>query len=473
MAPQFLAVFDDVFFHTVLVHQRVHGVDPVHAAFAIEYFGEDLFGVVLGTVYQDVHSIGKDLAKTLLDNYGYRTIDLGVQVPLEDFIDTAKKEKADAIGMSALLVQTSNHMITVAKMLEELKYDIPILIGGAPVNDRHAGYVAMHGQDDTEQILSKVFYCESGMDGVNTMNTLMDKDRVEEYVVENREKLRRHYQRAKGLQEDREKLLASVKRRKVDFKKYQPATEGFGIHKVEIRLSKLEDVVDNKSLFSLNWKYGKQSTWEKKGITGDALKKLKKEWLKKADESGWITPRARFALLPAQSDGDTVILYDPENRERELGRIAWTVCLGKGKNGQRDKFSVAQYVHSRDSGRMDAVGLQITTAGPAMEAAIQQFKADHDSESALYLQGLGDRIAEDFAEYIHGLLRQRAGRGKDKSGQRYSPGYAAIEDLANNRVIHEILGSADLGIALTGAGEFDPPSTTAAVVCFHPDAGYF
>ena len=84
--------------------------------------------VVIGTVYQDVHSIGKDLAKTLLENYGYRVIDLGVQVPLDLFIDTAEQESADAIGMSALLVQTSNHMITVARMLLDRKYSIPILI---------------------------------------------------------------------------------------------------------------------------------------------------------------------------------------------------------------------------------------------------------------------------------------------------------------------------------------------------------
>ncbi|MFQ5716376.1 MAG: cobalamin-dependent protein, partial [Nitrospinales bacterium] len=106
--------------------------------------------VVLGTVYQDVHSIGKDLAKTLLENYGYKVIDLGVQTPLDKFIQTAQREKADAIGMSALLVQTSNHMITVSRMLKEESYDIPLLLGGAPVNQRHAGYVGMWGQENLD-----------------------------------------------------------------------------------------------------------------------------------------------------------------------------------------------------------------------------------------------------------------------------------------------------------------------------------
>ncbi len=446
--------------------RHASGVEP---GAAIDYKGV----VVLGTVYQDVHSIGKDLAKTLLDNYGYRTIDLGVQVPLEKFIETAREEKADAIGLSALLVQTSNHMITVARMLKEEDYNIPVLIGGAPVNDRHAGYVAMCGQDQTEQILSNVFYCESGMDGVNTMNALMNRDQLQELLAANRGKLIRSYERAKGIAENREKLLATLDRRKVSFKKHEVMQNGYGVHKVEFKLAKLANVIDSKSLFSLNWKFGKQSSWKKKGVTAEQLKHLREEWMQKADANRWITPRARFAILPAQSEDDELIVYHPEDHEKVLGRIRWSVVIGKGKNGSKDVFSVAQYFHSKRSGIMDVVGLQITTAGRKMEEVLADFKTEHDSESALYLQGLGDRVAEDFAEYIHGLMAQRTGRKKDQLGQRYSPGYPAIEDLTNNKVIYDILETEDLGITLTSANEFDPPSTTAAVVCFHPDAGYF
>ncbi|MCH6579502.1 MAG: homocysteine S-methyltransferase family protein [Nitrospinae bacterium] len=446
--------------------RHASGMEP---GAAINYKGV----VVIGTVYQDVHSIGKDLAKTLLDNYGYRTIDLGVQVPLEKFIETARAENADAIGLSALLVQTSNHMITVARMLKEEDYNIPVLIGGAPVNDRHAGYVAMCGQDRTEQILSNVFYCESGMDGVNTMNALMDRDQLEELLAANREKLIRSYQRAKGIEENREKLLATLDRRQVSFKKHEVLQNGYGIHKLELKLEKLTNVIDSKSLFSLNWKFGKQSSWKKKGVTAEQLKNLREEWLQKADANRWITPRARFAILPAQSEDDELIVYHPEEHERELGRIRWNPVIGKGKNGSKDVFSVAQYYYPKSSGIMDVVGLQITTAGRNMEAVIAGFKTEHDSESALYLQGLGDRVAEDFAEYIHGLMGQRTGRKKDQLGQRYSPGYPALVDLTNNKVIYDILKTEDLGITLTSANEFDPPSTTAAVVCFHPDAGYF
>jgi 5-methyltetrahydrofolate--homocysteine methyltransferase len=121
---------------------------------------------------------------------------------------------------------------------------------------------------------------------------------------------------------------------------------------------------------------------------------------------------------------------------------------------------------------MDVIGLQITTAGSGSEPAILQFKKDHDSESGLYLQGLCDRVAEDLAEYIHNLLRKRVGLKKGRDGQRYSPGYPAIVDLINNKTIWERLEAHDIGVSLTDANEFDPPSSTAAVICFHKEASY-
>ncbi|MFP6637493.1 MAG: vitamin B12 dependent-methionine synthase activation domain-containing protein, partial [Nitrospinaceae bacterium] len=436
------------------------GIEP---GAAIDYKGV----VVIGTVYQDVHSIGKDLAKTLLENYGYRVIDLGVQVPLDRFIETARTENADAIGMSALLVQTSNHMITVSKMLLDQKFSIPVLLGGAPVNARHAGYVAMHGGDNMEAILDNVFYCDSGMDGVNTMGLLMDKKQRPILLKENKEKLLREYQRAKGIQKEKDKLLATLPRRKVNFRHHEVSADGYGIHKVEFKLHKLK--LDQKSLYSLNWKFGKKSSWLQKGITVDQLNKLEKEWVEKAEQNGWVVPKARFGLFPAQSDGDEVIIYDSENREKEIARVRFDVCIGKGR---KDIFSVGQYFHTVDSGQWDAIGLQITTAGIGVESGIEEFKTQNDSESALYLQGLSDRVAEDLAEYIHQLLRHGFGTKKENWGQRYSPGYPAITDLFYNRVVWELLGADDIGVTLTSANEFYPPSTTAAVVCFHKDAGY-
>jgi len=277
------------------------------------------------------------------------------------------------------------------------------------------------------------------------------------------------YQKAKGIQAKKNKLLQTLPRRKVSFRKHETPSEGYGIHKVEFKLHKLVGDLDRKSLYSLNWKFGKKSSWIPKGVSLQQLQSLEKTWIEKAEDRGWIVPKARFGLFPAQSDGDEVIVYDPKDRNKELARLRFDVCIGRGR---KDIFSVSQYFHAKASGHWDVIGLQISTAGDKVEGGIEEFKAQNDSESALYLQGLSDRVAEDLAEYIHKLLRQRFGAKKERLGQRYSPGYPAITDLTYNRFIWEVLGARDLGVTLTSGNEFYPPSTTAAVVCFHKDAGY-
>ena len=141
-------------------------------------------------------------------------------------------------------------------------------------------------------------------------------------------------------------------------------------------MHKLESNLNNKSLFSLNWKFGKQSSWKDKSVDIDQLKQLKKEWIEKAESNGWVVPKARFVLLPAQSAGDEVILYDPKDTEKEIGRIGFSVCVGKG---QKDIFSAAQYFHPKSSGQMDAIGLQITTAGDEAEKAIKTLRSRHST----------------------------------------------------------------------------------------------
>ena len=142
--------------------------------------------------------------------------------------------------------------------------------------------------------------------------------------------------------------------------------------------------------------------------------------------------------------------------------------VGRQKN---EVFSAAQYYRSLDSGQMDAIGLQISTSGYRIDEVIQKLKEEGDSESVLYLQGLSDRIAEDMADYLHNLLRDRIGIQKN-SGTRYSPGYPAITNLENNLKISRQLNASQIGILLTSAYEFSPTGSTAAVVCFHPDASY-
>ena len=428
--------------------------------------------IVLGTVYQDVHSIGKDLAKTLLENYGYRVIDLGVMTPLQKYIDKAKEYNADAIGMSALLVQTSNHMIAVSKMMKEQGLeDTYALIGGAPVSDRHAAYVALAGDEDVSHMRKNVFYCPTAMDGVNIMNKLMAATDLGEILERNQKRLIGRYHRAQRRTQEDAELLRTLPRRVIQFDAHElPESPWFKPETVSCPLVDFRGHIDKRNLFSLNWKFGGKSKHAKHGTTPEELENLFLEWTGRAGREGWLQPQGVIAVFPACSDGDAVVLLEPEDHARELYRFDFDLVIGAGRE---DTVCAAQYFWPRDTGRIDAVGLQISSTGPQVDRQLAIFKEQGDSESALFLQGLSDRLAEDMAEYLHVAMRQRLGFGGTKIGTRWSPGYPAITDTLNNVQIHRLLQAAErIGVSVTDAGEFSPTGCTAAIVSFHPDARY-
>lgn len=439
------------------------GVD-IHSK--IEYKGT----VVLGTVYQDVHSIGKDLARTLLENYGYRVIDLGTMTPLQDFIDTAKEYNADAIGMSALLVQTSNHMITVSKMMKEQGLELPILIGGAPVSDRHAAYVALAGDDNPDNMRENVFYCRTAMDGVNVMNRLQSGKELEAFYQANREKLLKKFSRAKEREASTKKLFETLPRREISFAEHRLPPEP-RMRRKEFRYSVKEfaPLLDKKTLFSLNWRFGGTASRKKQGHSPEELDALLAEWIEKTTERGWLQPQGVCGIYPCYAEGDEVVVLDPEDTSKVRCRLDFTVVIGGEK---KDLVSGAQYFYPKAFGELDAVGLQITTSGPQVDNIIAELKAEGDYESNLFLQGLSDRIAEDMADHLNNAQREMLGL-EGHVGQRWSPGYPGMRNTSLNRVILEQLKATDLlGVRVTEADEFSPTGTTAAVVSFHPDAKY-
>ncbi len=428
--------------------------------------------IVLGTVYQDVHSIGKDLVKTLLENYGYRVVDLGVQVPLERFIKEAKEHKAVAIGMSALLVQTSNHMIDCAKMAKEAGLDdVALLIGGAPVNHGHAASVAMHGQNDVEHLISSVFYCASAMDGVNILNQYTTSSESREGLLKNNAtKLREHYQSLVSRSQEAEELLTTLPRRYItDHSKQRDVKDYFKEKKSEMTMKEFSSFINLKSLFSLNWKYGGHASWQKKGMTEELLKEQFEKWVGLCDEKSWLKPQAICGIYPCQSHGDAVIIYHPEDLKKEIACFDFSPVVGKEK---KDVFSAAQYFLSKETRKYDVIGLLIASGGLGVQKQIKIFQDQGDTESAWLLQGLSDRVAEDMAEYTHHILRKHMGLS-EKEGTRYSPGYPGLKDIKVNQVIVDLLrAQKNISVALTEASVFEPTGTTAAVVCFHPESRY-
>ena len=348
--------------------------------------------IVLGTVHQDVHSIGKDLAKTLFENYGYRVVDLGVMTPLQAYIDAAREHQATAIGMSALLVQTSNHMITVSRMMAEQGLaGLPILLGGAPVNWRHAAYVAMAGQEDPAKIRPNVFYCPTAMDGVNVMNRWVGGQDRAPILEANRDKLLANLERAEKKRDEDARLMRELAPRVIRFDEHRvPDSPWFRCETLRYSLRQLAPYLDTKTLFGLNWKFGGTASREKRGETAKKLMALFEEWIDRADKGQWVQPQGVYGIYPCQSDGDEVLVYDPDDFGVVLCRFGFTRVLGAMRS---DTVCAAQYFYPRESGRMDAIGVQLTTSGPQVEPN-RPIRAEGNSEAVLYLQGLSDRVAK-------------------------------------------------------------------------------
>ncbi|MBU2512055.1 homocysteine S-methyltransferase family protein [bacterium] len=440
--------------------KQVSGVDPNDAS-------GSKGTIVLGTVYQDVHSIGKDLTKTLMENYGFRVIDLGVQVPVRDFIETAKKHNAMAIGMSALLVQTSNHMITVSALLEEEgMQEVSLLIGGAPVNERHASFVALAGRDDEETMRENVFYCRSGMDGVNILNQLLDSEQNKQLLLRNKPGLIKAYRSGLRLDKERGNLLATLPKRKVGFDKPNSYDGKLGqIEKIERTIVDFKDNLNLLLLFTLNWKYGGKKSWEKKGISYEYLVEKAEEWVQRSGENQWVQPQAVFSVLPCRGGEDSVTIKDPISG-KPIATLTFNDVIGQGK---KDIFNVARFFNPDKD---DIIGLQVSTGGPNVTEAINRLK-ENDREGALLLQGLSDRVAEDMAEYTNQIVNTMVYNNPEASSTRYSPGYPAMTEIANNKTIADLLDATNqLGIKLTDGFEFSPTGTTAAIICFHQDADY-
>ena len=426
--------------------------------------------VVIGTVYQDVHSIGKDLARTLLENYGYRVIDLGTMTPLQDYIDAAKEHKADAIGMSALLVQTSNHMITVSKMMHEQGLDIPVLIGGAPVSERHAAYVAMADKEEPNEMRPDVFYCRTAMDAVNVMSTLQSGQNTDDYLAKNKAKLVKRFERAQKRGAEESELLATLPHRVITYDHGAlPAEPRFHAERIEFSLGDFAPYIDKKTLYALNWRFGGSAAQARQGHSQEELEGLFAAWIERGTSAELLKPQGLIGIFPCNSDGDDVIVYDPETPTKELCRFNFTRVIGADR---KDTVCAAQYFHPKGTGQLSAIGIQLATSGPQVDEHLARYKAEDDSESKLLLQGLSDRIAEDLAEHLHQEQRKRLGLAP-KVGQRWSPGYPGMRNAELNQVILEILGGTNLlGVVCTEAGEFSPTGTTAAIVSYHPEARY-
>lgn len=420
--------------------------------------------VVIATVFGDVHDIGKSLVNTILTNNGYTVVDLGKQVPVETIIDAAVEHEADAIGLSALLVSTSKQMPVTIRELHERGHDFPVLIGGAAIN-RDFGRRVLYpfGKESDEIYEPGVIYCKDAFQGLDTMDalieaesraSLLDKLRVEAEAFRNKP----------AAQDDGPPVTDASVRSAADPDAAIPEPPFWGVREIPVDLDDVFDHLDLHVLFKLHWggRGVKGEEWDR--LVGDDFRpRLERMWA----EQDFLHPQAVLGYFPCNADGNDLVVFDPDEPDREINRLVFP------RQPRHDRICLADFFRPLGGdGVRDVVALQGVTVGPQVTDLMERLEADGEFAEQLFTHGLGVQAAEGLAEWLHQRVRSDLGIGAAQ-GRRYSWGYPACPDQSEHTKVWELLDLERIGMYLSDGYAVMPEQSTVAIISHHPQAVYF
>jgi 5-methyltetrahydrofolate--homocysteine methyltransferase len=442
--------------------------------------------ILMATVKGDVHDIGKNIVGVVLQCNNYEVIDLGVMVPAEKILQTARLEKVDIIGLSGLITPSLDEMVHMAKEMERQGFDIPLMIGGATTSRAHTAVKIepnYHGP---------TVYVTDASRSVGVASNLLSDDLKGDFVTKIRTEYEEVRERHKGREaKTKQHTLAAARRNKYVWGNYEPVKPMFLGTKV----------IDHFPLDTLVWYIDWTpffQTWEMAGsypkilddkVVGDEARKLFDDaqvMLKKIITEEWLSARAVIGFFPANSDGDDVIVYTDDSRQQKLESLHHLRQQNIKAPG-RPNYCLSDFIAPVDSGKADYIGAFAVTTGIGIEEKLSQFEQDHDDYSAIMLKALADRLAEAFAEYMHEAVRKEYwGYAKDETyvneqliheayqGIRPAPGYPACPDHTEKAKLFEMLNvTQNTSIELTESYAMYPASAVSGWYFSHPDAQYF
>jgi 5-methyltetrahydrofolate--homocysteine methyltransferase len=451
--------------------------------------------IVLATVKGDVHDIGKNLVDIILTNNGYTVYNLGIKQPIADIIKAWREHKADAIGLSGLLVKSVTVMEENLNELNAEKIDVPVILGGAALA-RH--YCEGHLRTVYH---SDCFYGKDAFEGLRVMDHITTgraaqlNSEIQERVGKraNAEEVigRSRAQRAKELEDASAggvAVAAPARSSTAVLADSQiPAPPFWGSRVVtDIDLDQVYPFINPIALFRGQWQV-------KKGALSDAdydtlieeqvvpvFERLKRECKAK----GLLQPKVVYGYFPCNADGNDLVIYEgagdqPPAARKELERFSFP------RQPDRNRLCISDFFLPVESGRTDVVAMHCVTMGPRASDATRELFARNDYKEYLYLHGLSVETAEALAEMWHKRIRQELGIATDDSprmkelftqhyrGSRYSFGYPACPEMSDQDKLFRLLRPDRIGCTLTENWQIDPEQSTSAIIVHHPAAKYF
>ncbi|HEY3774197.1 MAG TPA: homocysteine S-methyltransferase family protein [Solirubrobacteraceae bacterium] len=424
--------------------------------------------VVIATVFGDVHDIGKSLVNTILTNNGYTVVDLGKQVPISAILDAAVEHDATAIGLSALLVSTSKQMPACVQELHERGLEYPVLIGGAAINRNFGLRILYPGGTESDEVYGPgVFYCKDAFEGLAKMDQLVDAQARESLVAKTREAAQRLREAPVVTDHDAPPLDDASVRSGASTAVQIPEPPFWGAREIPIDLDAVYHHLDTHVLFKLHWggRGVKGEAWREL-VEGDFRPRLERMW----SEQTYLRPRALLGYFPCNSDGNSLIVWDPEfPGERELERFVFP------RQPRHDRICLADFYRPLTQShppQIDVVAFQAVTAGDEVTELIASLEAEGEFAEQLFVHGLGVQTAEGMAEWMHARARRDLGC-QSGQGRRYSWGYPACPEQSELEKLFRLLDAPSIGLRLSGGHALEPEQSTVAIVAHHPQAIYF
>ncbi|WP_418303855.1 methionine synthase [Pantoea agglomerans] len=442
--------------------------------------------IVLATVKGDVHDIGKNIVGVVLQCNNYEIIDLGVMVPGEKILKTAREVNADIIGLSGLITPSLDEMVNMAKEMERQGFTLPLLIGGATTSKAHTAVkIEQHYSGPT-------VYVQNASRTVGVVSSLLSATLKEDFVARTRkeyETVRIQHARKKPRTPPVSLQAARDNATSIDWESYTPPVPHRpGVSQVEASIETLRNYIDWTPFF-MTWSLaGKYPRIMEDEVVGEEAQRLFADanaMLDRLSQQSLLKPRGVVGVFPANRVGDDIHLYSDERRDEIL-------CVSHHLRQQTEKsdfanYCLADFVAPKASGKADYLGAFAVTGGLEEDALAEAYDRQHDDYNKIMVKALADRLAEAFAEYLHERVRKVIwGFAPNENlsneelirenyqGIRPAPGYPACPEHTEKAAIWRLLAVEEqTGMKLTESFAMWPGASVSGWYFSHPDSRYF
>ncbi|WP_293774314.1 methionine synthase [uncultured Pantoea sp.] len=442
--------------------------------------------IVLATVKGDVHDIGKNIVGVVLQCNNYEIVDLGVMVPGEKILKTAREVNADIIGLSGLITPSLDEMVNIAKEMERQGFTLPLLIGGATTSKAHTAVkIEQHYSGPT-------VYVQNASRTVGVVSSLLSPTLREDFIARTRkeyETVRIQHARKKPRTPPVPLQAARDNATLIDWQSYTPPVPHRpGVSQVEVSIETLRNYIDWTPFF-MTWSLaGKYPRILEDEVVGEEAQRLfadARAMLDRLSEHSLLAPRGVVGIFPANRVGDDIHIYRDERREEIL-------CVSHHLRQQTEKtdfanYCLADFVAPKSSGKADYLGAFAVTGGLEEDALAEAYDRQHDDYNKIMVKALADRLAEAFAEYLHERVRKEIwGFAPNENlsneelirenyqGIRPAPGYPACPEHTEKAAIWRLLAVEEqTGMKLTESFAMWPGASVSGWYFSHPESRYF